>query len=125
MIQRGIDVVLRINNKPVAGQQNAILNQSMSSIDITNKINGVWNESLAGTHTWRIQCNGLYVLNAESLLALESAFMNNEEISVSFSFGNKNYFGRALIIDYPLSSTYNAQFKYVISLLGIGELKEQ
>lgn len=122
MIQKGIDVVLKINGKPVAGQQGATLSRSMSPIDITNKINGDWSESLAGTRTWRINCNGLFVVNAKSLQTLEEAFMNNIEIEVSVIVDGKNYFGRCLITDYPVSSIYNAQFKYNISLLGTGEL---
>ena len=125
MIQPGIDVVLRINGEPVAGQQNAILNRSMSPIDITNKINGEWKDSLGGTRTWRVKCSGMYVVNAESLQALEDAFMTNEEIDVSITFNGKNYFGQALITDYPVSAQYNAQFKYDISLLGIGELHDE
>ena len=122
MIQKGIDVVLKINGKPVAGQQGAILNRSMSPIDITNKITGDWSESLAGIRTWRINCNGLFVVNAESLEALEEAFMTNTEIEVSVIVDGKNYFGRVLITDYPVSAIFNAQFKYNISLLGVGEL---
>lgn len=125
MIQAGIDIVIKVNNKPVAGQLNATLNRSMAPIDITNKINGDWKESLAGAHTWRVNCDGLYVVNEESLKALEEAFMDNEEIDVSIGFDNKNYFGRALITDYPVSSQYNAQFKYKLALLGIGELHSE
>ena len=125
MIQAGIDIVLKINNKPVAGQQNATLNRSMAPINITNQISGDWQENLGGAHTWKVQCNGLYAVNAESLQALEDAFMNNEEIDISIAFGGKNYFGRALITDYPVSSQYNAQFKYNVSLLGTGELQSE
>ena len=123
MIQAGLNVVLKINNKPVAGQQNAILNRSMVPINITNHINSDWKESLGGTHTWKIKCNGMYVVSADSLKELEDAFMNNDELDVSIAFNGKNYFGRALITDFPVSSIYNAQFKYDISLLGTGELK--
>ena len=125
MIQKAIDIVLKINGKPVAGQQNAVLNRSAAPIDITNQINGDWKEYLGGNHTWRIKCDGLYVVNAESLHALETAFMNNEEIQVTVSFDGKNYFGQALIIDYPVSSIFNAQFKYSVSLLGTGELHNE
>ena len=125
MIQSGIDIVLKIDNKPVAGQLNATLNRSMSPIDITNKINGNWKESLSGLHSWKIRCNGMYVVGAEALQKIEDAFMNNEEISVSITFGGKNYFGQCLITDCPVSSKYNAQFKYDISLLGTGELHSE
>ena len=101
MIQRGIDVVLKIGGKPVAGQQNAVLNRSVAPVGITNKIDGNWSESLGGTHTWKIKCNGMYVVDAASLQELEDAFMNNEEIEASIGFNNKNYFGRCLIVDFP------------------------
>lgn len=125
MIQAGIDVILKINNKPVAGQLNATLNRSMAPINITNKITGDWNESLAGTRTWRITCNGLFVVDANSLQMLEDAFMNNEEIGVSLRINGKNYFGQVLITDFPVSSIYNAQFSYKLSLLGTGELQSE
>ena len=38
MNQRGIDVVLKINDIPVAGQTNATLTQMMKPIEITNKV---------------------------------------------------------------------------------------
>lgn len=125
MNQPGIDVVLYVNNKPVAGQLNATLSQSLTNIDITNKINGEWAEYLPNIHNWRVSCQGMYILNAESYTQLENAFRENTEISVIISFQNKNYFGQALIIDFPLSSTYNAQFKYSLSLLGTGQLNVQ
>lgn len=124
MIQSGVDVVLLVNDKPVAGQLNATLNRSMSPIDITNKITGDWVENIAGLRTWRVQCNGLYAVDEESLNTLENAFMRNEEIDIKLIIRNKNYFGRCLITDFPVSSQYNAQFKYNLMLLGVGELKD-
>lgn len=123
MIQAGIDVVIKINDKPVAGQQNAQLLRSMSPIEITNKINANWREFLGGLKTWRIKCDGMYVINAESLMALEEAFMNNEELEVKITYNHQNYFGRCLITDFPVSPLYNAQFKYNLTLLGTGELQ--
>lgn len=125
MIQPGIDVIIKIDGKPVAGQQNATLNRSMAPIDITNKINGDWRESLAGVRSWKVACSGMYVINAESLAQLEDAFMNNTELDVSLGFNGKNYFGRVLITDYPVSAVFNGQFKYNISLLGVGELSRE
>jgi predicted secreted protein len=125
MTQAGIDVVIKVDGVPVAGQQNAVLNRSMAPIDITNKINGRWKESLSGLCSWNLKCAGMYVVNSTSLQKLEDAFMGNEEIEVSCSFAGKNYFGRALITDFPVSSIYNAQFKYNLALLGVGELLEE
>jgi predicted secreted protein len=89
--QKGINVILYIDEAPVAGQLGAVLNRSMSPIDITNKINGEWSESLAGLRSWNIICNGIYIKNADSFSALEEAFMNNTKIKVSVSLGEKSY----------------------------------
>lgn len=122
-VQRSIDVVLMVNDVPVAGQQNASLTRSMTPIDITNKIFGSWKESLSGTKTWKVSCSGMYVKNAESYKALEDAFMNNKELSVKLIMDNYSYVGQALITDFPLNAVFNNQFKYTLQLLGTGELK--
>ena len=123
MVQRGIDVVLMIGDKKVAGQTQASLNRNMSPIDITNQIDGEWNEYLGGSKNWSIRCDGLYVIDEESLVQLEDAFMNNTDINVKITVSDKNYFGRVLITDFPLSSSYNDQFKYRLTLLGDGPLQ--
>lgn len=122
-IQRGIDVVLYINDIAIAGQQQASLSRSASPIDITNKINNDWSVSIGGIKNWNIQCNGTYVKNTESLKMLEQAFMNNEEITVKIILSGRHYEGKALITSFPLSAIFNTQFKYTLSLLGTGELK--
>lgn len=122
MVQAGVNVVLKIDGVPVAGQLGATLSRSMSPITITNKIDDTWGKSLVGIKSWRISCNGLYVVNATSLKMLEDAFMNNEELEASLEINGWNYSGRVLITDFPISSIYNAQFKYNVSLLGTGEL---
>lgn len=38
--KRGVNVVVSINDNKIGGQKNAVLNRRMSSINITNKING-------------------------------------------------------------------------------------
>lgn len=122
-VQRGVDVVLMVNDIPVAGQQNASLTRSMAPIDITNKIDGFWKESLSGIKTWKVSCGGMYVKDAESYKALEDAFMNNEELTVKLIMDNHSYVGQALIINFPLNAVFNDQFKYTLQLLGTGELK--
>lgn len=122
-VQRGIDVVLYIDNIAVAGQQQASLTRSMSPINITNKINAKWTENIGGIKNWSVSCGGSYIKNAESLKRLEQAFMNNEEITVKIILDNSYYRGQALITSFPLNTVFNTQFKYNISLLGTGELE--
>lgn len=122
-VQRSLDVILYINGHAVAGQEAATLNRSMSPIDVTNKISSSWSENIGGLKTWSVSCNGSYVKNAESLLELEQAFMNNNEIVVKLILNKTYYEGNALITDFPLNIAYNDQFKYSITLLGTGELQ--
>lgn len=123
VVQRSIDVVLIADGVPVAGQQGATLNRSMSPIDITNQITGSWKESLGGLMSWNISCNGMYIKDNAGLRALEQAFLENKEITVKILVGNIHYTGQALITNFPLNAVFNTQFKYTLSLLGTGELR--
>ena len=122
---KSIDVVLFLNSIPLGGQQNASLIRQTAAIDITNKINGEWTENLAGTKSWSVQCNGLYVIDDKGFEKLEEAFMNNTKISVLISIGQKKYEGEALLIDFPLAAVFNKEFKYNLRLIGTGALKER
>lgn len=122
MVQKGIDIVISVNGTPLAGQQGATLTQSRQTIDITNKIDPSWSESLAGARTWRINCDGLYVVNSDSLKALQGAFLQDTELEVSLSFDGQRYHGVAILTDFPLQVTFNRGLKYTARLLGTGEL---
>lgn len=123
-IQRGINVVIYLNGIPLAGQLGAILNQSASPIDITNKIDNEWAESIIGLKTWNISCDGLYILNSSSFEELINCFMNNKELTITIPFGNMSLTGQALITDFPLDARYSDELKYSVRLLGTGPLKE-
>ena len=107
-IQRGVGVVLYIDGVAVAGQENAILHRAVAPIDITNKIDASWKESVGGLKSWSVSCSGSYVKNADSLIKLEEAFMNNQEIEVKIIMDNYHYTGKALIVDFPLSAIFNS-----------------
>lgn len=119
---KSIDVVLKIDNQVIGGQQNASLVRQSAVIDITNKINGEWSESLTGTKNWSINCGGLYLVNSKSLDLIEDAFLKNHPVEVSFTIGERKYNGSCLIVDFPLNTIFNNQFKYNMRLLGTGAL---
>ena len=123
MIQQGINVILKVDNKVVGGQRNIQLNRSSNAIDITNKINSEWQENLQGLKTWGVTCNGIYVINSESLSLLEECFMESKDVEVTIIIGSKEYNGKAIITNFPLNTTYDKQFKYNITLLGNGALE--
>ena len=119
---RSVDVVIYLNNYPLGGQQGANLVRQAQVIDITNKINAGWSESLSGTKSWSIVCSGLYIVNDNSFALLEDAFMNNKPVEVSINVGSQQLKGKALITEFPLSAVFNKEFKYNLRLLGTGAL---
>ena len=121
-VGRSIDTVIRLNGVALGGQQGANLIRQAEAIDITNRINGEWSESLVGKKSWNIVCSGLYITNDKAFSLLENAFMNNEIVEVLISFGKTHLKGNALITDFPLNSVFNKEFKYNIKLLGTGAL---
>lgn len=123
-INKSINTIISIGKKVLAGQQNAILNQSSQAIDITNKIDPEWQESLAGTKMWNITCSGVYVMNADSLTALQEAFMTNTAVDVSIDLNGTQYVGSAIITNFPLNTTFSQELKYNLTLLGTGPLEK-
>ena len=121
-VGRSIDTVISLNGVALGGQQGANLIRQAEAIDITNRINGEWSESLVGKKSWNIVCSGLYITNDKAFSFLENAFMNNEIVEVLISFGKTRLKGNALITDFPLNSVFNKEFKYNIKLLGTGAL---
>lgn len=122
---KSIDVIISVDNIPLGGQQGAVLERKAQIIDITNKINNEWSESIAGTKSWNITCQGLYVIDDEALQKLEDCFMDNKTVQVSFAIGNNKYSGSALLIDFPTSAIFNREFKYNLKLLGTGALVKE
>ncbi len=121
-IQKGIDVILKLNNQILGGQLNASLYQTAKSIDITNKIDDEWSRNLTSIKSWRVECGGMYVKSDLALQALRDSFMNNFPIAVEIKLDGARYHGNALITDFPLHAVYNNAYKYTVRLLGDGEL---
>ena len=123
MIQQGINVILKVDNKVVGGQRNIQLNRSSNAIDITNKINSEWQENLQGLKTWGVTCNGIYLINTGTLSLLQECLMKSKDVEVTIISGSKESNGKAIITNFPVNATYDKQFKYNITLLGNGALE--
>lgn len=121
-IQKGIDILVSLNDIVLGGQLNATLTCTAKAIDITNKINAEWSEYITSIKSWRIDCNGFYCKNDRAYKALQDAFFNNQRVQVSMKLDNQKYTGYAYIIDFPVAATYNNSYKYSARFLGDGEL---
>lgn len=120
---RGFDAVLYINNEPLAGQKNVILNRKANLVSITNQIKKEWEDSLAAIKSWNLICTGMFIKNKEAFDILDSAFINGTPVDVKVTDENKTYYGKALITSFPITANYDDVFIYNIALSGIGELK--
>lgn len=122
---RVVDVGIYVDNKLVAGQQSASLVRSMAPIDITNRIDGTWSQSIGGLKSWRLSCQGAYMASAEAYSALENAYNNNQVVSVLIYDQSREYTGEALIVSFPLNMVFANHYTYSLELLGTGALNEQ
>lgn len=122
---RGINTILSIDGRVLGGQKNCILNRGAAAIDITNKINGDWQENMTGVKSWSLICSGLFIKDEQSFNILEDAFDTNSTIDVKLSDGNRSYYGKAIITNFPVTATYNEAFSYNINLMGSGPLNRE
>jgi predicted secreted protein len=118
---KGLDVLLKVGDEPVAAQQDAKLTRGTRTADISDKIELKWDDFAAGAKYWSIQCSGAYVLDDKGLKALETAFLNGEVIEVTLSNG---YIGKAIITSFPIGATFNKDVTYSLVLQGKGALEE-
>lgn len=121
---KGINAAVFIGDKAVGGQLKATLNRTMTPINITNKINGVWNESLSGLQGWSITCNGMFIKDDEAFQLLEQAFYNGTKVTVRLTNQNKEYYGEGLITNFPIATAYDDAYTYNITILGVGKLND-
>lgn len=121
-VNKSIDVVIKSNDKVLAGQQNATLIQQTTTNEITNRIKLDWQEFLAGVRGWKVNCSGLYVMNQESLNELQQSFVDGTPVSVSLAIDGVNYTGKCLITSFPMQVIFNQGLTYSLGLIGSGPL---
>lgn len=127
---KGLDVVISVGGKVVAGQRNASLEMSAETMDTTTKLSGGWAEKIAGLKSWTTSLDGVYVKDGVGLDALETAFFDGEAVdvsfvkpttasSVSYEFGYK---GKAIITSMNAEAGQDDVVSYSISFDGTGAL---
>lgn len=121
---KGIDVVVSLNGKPLAGMLQASFVRTARLIDITNKIDGAWEENLTGTKSWKITGNGFYLVNKDCYDLLNEAFNTNTAVAVTFDPAGSNYHGTALISKFSNEVAFDAQLKYSLELVGTGAIEK-
>lgn len=120
---QGVDAILSIDGVVLGGQKTAILNRTMSPINITNQINNDWQRNIAGTRAWSLTCSGMFIKGQEAFDALEKAFYDGKEVTVTLTDNDRTYTGQAIITSFPVTANYNDAFMYSLIFLGTGPLE--
>ena len=116
---QGVDAILSIDGVILGGQKTAILNRTMSPINITND----WQRNIAGTRAWSLTCGGMFIKGQEAFDALEKAFYDGKEVTVTLTDNDRTYTGQAIITSFPVTANYNDAFMYSLIFLGTGPLE--
>ena len=95
----------------------------MSPINITNQINNDWQRNIAGTRSWSLTCGGMFIKGQEAFDALEKAFYDGKEVTVTLTDNDRTYTGQAIITSFPVTANYNDAFMYSLIFLGTGPLE--
>ena len=131
--QAGCDVLLKVAKEGtggadpttytvIGGQTGATLNRSAETIDVTDKTNNGWKESMAGLKEWSIDCDGFVVIGDEGIGILDEQFEARKPVYVEVTIGGRTYKGSGYIVDYPIEMPVDNAVTYSLSIAGASAL---
>lgn len=99
---KGTDVYLEVWTgawTKVGGQKGATIDRGASSIDVTDKDSGGWEESLVGRKNWAISFDAFLIEAADDpgYLQIESAWLAGTSQNFRITTPNHTYTGTALV----------------------------
>lgn len=131
--QAGCDVLLKIAKEGsnggspseytvIGGQTGATLNRSAETIDVTDKTNDGYKESMAGLKEWSIDCDGFVVISDAGIAILDEQFEARKPVYVEISIAGSKYTGSGYIVDYPIEMPLDSAVSYSLSIAGASKL---
>lgn len=130
---KGADVLLYVNTgsaelpvwTKVAGQRDATVDRSGSTIDMNSKDNSGWDVLEPGRNSWSITCDALYAPSDEGVAALKSAWRNREKVMVQVQEkGSATEVGEAIVTSCNTSHPDGDNSTLSVTLQGAGPLEE-
>ena len=127
----GKDYLLSINTGTVAvpvwtlvgGQRGASLSRTADEIKVGHKTSGGWNSVKAGLRSWGIDLSGLVLLQDEGVRALETAFMNGQEVNVRLLYPNGSVqTGWGSLTDFSMETPHDGEASLKGKISGNGAL---
>lgn len=130
----GVDFIVKVNTgteaeptwTAVGGQRNATLNMPTAEVDVTSKDSDNWHEGIPGIRSWSLEFDGLLIEGDAGLVALETAYINNEQVKVQMATpAGNNYQGTATLIDFSYEGPYEGEATASGTLTGSGALAKE
>lgn len=133
MKQAGCDVLLKVAKEGasgsapteytvIGGQTGATLNRSAETIDVTDKTNDGYKESMAGLKEWSIDCDGFVVIKDAGIDILDELFEARKPVYVEVVIAGNKYTGSGYIVDYPMEMPLDSAVSFSLSIAGASKL---
>lgn len=131
--QAGCDVLLKVAKESsggqppteytvIGGQTGATLNRSAETIDVTDKTNDGYKESMAGLKEWSIDCDGFVVISDAGIDILDELFEARKPVYVEVVIAGNKYTGSGYIVDYPMEMPLDSAVSFSLSIAGASKL---
>ncbi|NRQ71939.1 phage major tail protein, TP901-1 family [Bacillus cereus] len=125
----GVDVLLKAKvgeateASVIGGQSGATLTRSANIITVTSKDSDAWEEAIAGTKSWSVDCDGFMAKDDKALLAIEQAWEDRKPMEIELAFNGQTYTGTVYIGELGNEFPQDDAVTFSISLTGTGALK--
>lgn len=130
--QAGCDVLLKVAKEGsagtftvIGGQTGATLNRSAETIDVTDKTNNGYKESMAGLKEWSIDCDGFVVISDAGIGILDEQFEARKPVYVEITIAGSKFTGSGYIVDYPIEMPLDSAVSYSLSIAGASPLNKE
>lgn len=127
---RGVDILVMVESDAtpgtfvaVAGQRGGTFTEDMDSIDTTSKMSNGYKEQDYGLGSWKIKCDGLYVLGDAQLVALRNAQRNKKLVKCRWVEAGAAQMeeGFAVVTSREIDAPYDAEVTYSVEFTGNGK----
>lgn len=119
---KGIDFVLKIGTKVLAGRKGASMSVSSDTVDTTAADSLGWKEKEYGFKEWSISTDGILTLSDTGYEAIEEALLNGTKLDIEVTRAGKKYTGSCLVTSFEADAPFDDVVSYSINLEGSGPL---
>ena len=123
-VTRGLDILVHVGAKAIAGQKGCTLTMESDTIDTSNKNDAGWASFIGGAKQWSVSCDGQFVVDDEGQKAIMDAVIAGTEVEVEMkNQGEKIYYkGKACITSVEVDAQFDDVATLAVEFQGLGAL---